>query len=131
SAQPWSAASRDLADEIAPEGFAFGAIRRLESMSALSVRRLPLGARQPGSGPPPLSRRPRSGRILPRRRARSLVAAGTWRTPPVAGRGAVRRSSRPGRDRRRRLRRGIRIDGRRGAALVAAAALRPRRLRRA
>jgi Rhodanese-related sulfurtransferase len=52
------------------------------------------------------------------------------RPPPTAVRREVRGRGRSGGHRLRRLRGGVRLDGRRGAAVVAAPPLRPRRLRR-
>ncbi len=99
------------------------------SARAVRLRRLPLVARRPGLGTRAVPRRPHSGRGLPRRRARPLRAARGRRAPSAAGARRLRARSRRGRDRRRRLRRRVRLARRRRAALVAAAPLRPRRLR--
>src|SRR5690242_21159814 len=106
----------------------FWKLLTLECATSLPVRRLPLGARRARAGPGALPRGAYSRCLLSRHRTRPFVTTGFAWAPPVAERRAVRRGSRAGRDRRRRLRGGVRVDGRSRTALVAAAALRPRRL---
>ena len=102
-----------------------------QSGRALPVRRLPLGARQPCSGPGALPRRAHSRRIVPGRGRGPRRAAGGARAPSASNAGRLRGSGLARRHRRGRLRRGLRRNGRRRAAVVAAPPLRPRRLRRA
>ena len=98
---------------------------------ALPVRRLPLGARQARSAAGSST----SQGTCPARAFLDVDPdlsappgrAGGTRCPRADG---LRSGGGAGRDRRRRLRRCVRDDGRRRAALVAAAPLRPRRLRR-
>src|ERR1700738_5001903 len=105
---------------------------RLRSRGALPVRRLPLGARRSGARPRALPGRARPGRLVSRRRRGSLgpVRFGCWAASPALRRRPCRcgfpRGYRP-----RCLRRRVRLDGRRRAALVAAAPFRTLRLRRA
>ncbi len=69
------------------------------------------------------------GAVVPRRRARPRRAAGPGGRHPLPERGRLRPRRRGGRDRGRRVRRRLRLARRGRAALVAAPALRPRRLR--
>src|SRR5581483_7325413 len=108
------------------------AMRLYSPADALPNRRLPLGARGCPCRAAPVPRRARPGRVLPRRRRRPVGSLGAGcRAPSASLRGEVRGCRGQGRDRARRLRRRLRVDGRRGAALVAAPPLRSRRLRRA
>ena len=99
---------------------------------ALPLRRLPLVARRPGSRAARLPRGAHPGRRLPRRRAaisrRRPGPAG--RHPLPSRRAFAAAAGRAGID-ARHVRGRLRLARRRRAAVVAAAALRPRRLRRA
>ena len=102
-----------------------------QSGRALPVRRLPLGARQPRPGPRALPRRAHSRRIVPGRgRGPRGTAGPTGTTSASEPADFAAAASRAG------IGDGVFVvayglHGRRGAALVAAPPLRPRRLRRA
>ena len=101
------------------------------SAGEVPVRRLPVGAREPRARARALSRGSHPGRVVPRRRRRSLRSLG--RRTRGATRCRRRRSSPPRRARRASatMCMSSRTEaGRAGAALVAAASLRARRLRR-
>ncbi len=102
-----------------------------DSSREVPVRRLPLGARQPGARARALPRGSHPGRVVPRRRDRALraraLAGCAGRPASAAGRRRFRAGRRACGDRGRRVRRRVRPgqQRRRGAALVAAPALRP------